>query len=257
MLLFNASVGEIFAVEDSNEEKSYGIQMFNKYISTLSEARAQLILSDTELVETMQKDSYWLPIIDDSNSILRESSSQLPLPGYGSGTYFSYNGKACTCHDDCDAIIPSGYSDVGKCYIIERNSSNIITSVTNGNCKMYNSSIQCKGFADYVYKVYCGEDISSRTSVTLSDSYNSIPSSSTGAALMQELLSSLPVGSNIRVHVRGKSYNHSFIISAKSSTGVTIYDANRVGNCKVGNQTKTWSELASMYDKVVSAWRGL
>lgn len=71
---------------------------------------------------------------------------------------------------------------------------------------------------------------------------------------MKTFFQNLPNGSNVRVAVRDEDYNHSFIVCNASSTGIYLYDANRVGTCKVGYQVKTWSQLANMYEGIVKAW---
>ena len=231
-----------FALASSTES----VQKFNDYISTLPEDTAKLILEDEELVLMMTSDAYWTP--SETNKVRSTYAVSLPLSNYPSGTYFTHNGNACsTCHNNnCGYTIPSGES-TSRCWDSVLNSS--------GNCKRYapTGAIQCKAFADYVFYQYTGENVSNSNKSDTS-AYATIINGSDGADDLKTLFTSLPIGSNVRLKVRGQTYYHSIIISAKSSTGVTIYDANRIGKCKVGNQTKAWAQLASMYSGVVCAW---
>lgn len=220
------------------------IQKFNEYIASLSEEEAALILADEELVFNMKLDSYWNTSEVSTNSV---RSVSLPLSSYPSGSYYSSTGKACTCHSySCTYSVPSGNS-TSKCYITSKSKS--------GDCIRYvaTGSIQCKGFADYVYHEYTGHDVGDSYTVSTSG-YSSISNDTTGANLMKSFFTSLTVGSNVRLSVRGASYNHSVIVCSTSSTGVYIYDANRTGNCKIGYTFKTWSQLASSYSGIVKAW---
>ena len=220
------------------------IQKFNEYIASLSEEEASLILADEELVFNMKLDSYWETNNVSTNSVRAVS---LPLSNYTAGKFYSSTGKACTCHSySCTYSIPSGASST-KCYITSKSKS--------GDCIRYaaTGSIQCKAFADYVYHEYTGHDIGSSYTISTTG-YSSISNDTAGANLMKAFFEDLDDGSNVRVSVRNKTYNHSIIVCKASSTGIYLYDANRVGTCKVGYQYKSWSQLASMYDGIVKAW---
>lgn len=222
------------------------IQKFNEYIASLPEDEAALILADEELVFNMKLDSYWNIETVSTNSVRAVS---LPLSGSPAGSYYSYNGSACDCHSHCTYSIPSNAYSSYRCYY---SYSGVKKS---GNCIRYNptGSIQCKGFADYVYHSYTGHDVGNSYTVSTSG-YSSISNDTTGADLMETFFTSLSEGSNVRLSVRGKTYNHSIIVCDISSSGIYLYDANRVGNCKIGYQFKSWSQLASMYSGIVKAW---
>lgn len=222
------------------------IQKFNEYIASLSDEEAALILADEELVFNMKLDSYWNTPEISTNSV---RSVSLPLSGSPAGSYYSYNGSACDCHSHCTYSVPSSAYSAYRCYY----SYSGVTK--SGNCVRYKptGSIQCKGFADYVYHEYTGHDVGDSYTVSTSG-YSSISNDTTGANLMKSFFTSLTVGSNVRLSVRGASYNHSVIVCSTSSTGVYIYDANRTGNCKIGYTFKTWSQLASSYSGIVKAW---
>lgn len=220
------------------------VRKFNEHIASLPEDEAALILADEELVFTMKLDSYWS---EPSSTARAQSVVSLPLTSYPAGSFYSATGVACTCHSySCTYSVPAGASTT-KCYITSRNRS--------GDCIRYEAtgSIQCKGFADYVYYEYTGHNIGSIYTISTTG-YSSISNNTAGANLMKAFFEDLANGTNVRVSVRNKTYNHSIIVCNASSTGIYLYDANRVGTCKVGYQFKTWSQLASMYDGIVKAW---
>lgn len=219
-----------------------GKQKFEEYLASIPSEQAQMILDDPDLVRNMQMEYYWEPA---QASTLRATS--LPLSSYPAGSYYSYSSTGCSCHSGCTWDVPSSASQ-DRCYIT--------SSHTSGNCKLYRPTlaIQCKGFADYVYKQYTGHDVGN--SYAISNCPTTITNDSAGQTQWRNFANSLSIGSNVRVTVRGQSYKHSFIVKSKSSTGLTIYDANRVSNnCKVAVTTLTWAQLAQNYSGVSNAWR--
>lgn len=224
----------------SGEITDESIALFNDFISTLDEESAALILSDEELVHSMQMVNYWKPSTDNADSISAYSSVTLPLAEYPSGSYFSYNGQACTCHKNCTFSIPENYS-VNRCY-------NTYTGLS-GNCKRYaaTGSIQCKAFADYVFKQYNGADCSSQnaTNKTLS----TVTTESIGTYITRYL--------NVGSHLRGtlvSGFPHSIIITEITSTGISYYHANTDGTCNVSTDTKTWVQLGKWFASISNSW---
>lgn len=224
------------------------IAEFNAYIASLDDESAAIILSDSELVRTMKMTTYWHP--DDNCEIATYANCTLPLPEYPAGTYFSYDGKACTCHNYCTFSIPSGYS-TERCY-------NKHTSAS-GNCIRYdpNGSIQCMGFADYVFKQYNGVNRSSANAV------NQTLSSVTSELIEDYANKYLKTGSHLRFDLNqtytgsdGKEYYipHSIIITNVTSDGISYYQANSGGRCLVSTDSKTWDQLESWIHSITNAW---
>ena len=194
---------------------------FNSYIASLDDESAAIILNDSELVRTMKMTTYWHPD-DDNGGIATYANCTLPLTEYPAGTYFTYNGSACTCHSYCTYAIPSGYS-TERCY-------NTATGAS-GNCIRYapNGSIQCAGFADYVFKQYNGVNRSNSNAV------NKTLASVTGTSIKDYVNNNLKRGSHFRFYLNqtyvgsdGKRYYspHSIIITDITSEGISYYQAN-------------------------------
>lgn len=231
----------VFAFDDTNEGGSEtATEKFNEFLSALTPEAASAIRQDDEMVYMMTQDFYWSP-----PTVSSARRASLPLSEYGNGTYYTNNGLACICHAKCTYSTPGAKDTL--CYIIDQKKY--------GNCKRYaaTGSIQCKGFADYVFKQYTGSDISSSSQGN--NWPTTISNTTTGIRNLKTYITSLPIGSNVRFNVRNASYNHSLIIMGISDTGITVYDCNGTSSaCKVRVGAKTWQTLASEYEGIVSVW---
>ncbi len=221
------------------------IAEFNAYIASLDEESAALILNDSELVLSMKMTNYWHPD-DDNNGIAAYANRTLPLSEYPVGSYFSYDGKACTCHAYCDWRSHAGYSKE-RCF-------NTHTG-TSGNCirYAYNATTQCMGFADYVFEQYNGVYRSSSNAV------NQTLSSITSTSIKNYATKYLKKGSHFRFYLNqtygdGQYVPHSIVITDVSSNGISYYQANYGGRCLVSTGYKTWDQLASWIHSITNAW---
>lgn len=148
--------------------------------------------------------------------------ASLPLSSYPSGSYFSKSGKACTHHK-------SGCNINGSC-----------------GCKSYNNSIQCMGFANYVFKQYNGVDC---VAFNANGKLTSISASS-----LKTYFNKLKVGSHFR-YMGTNGIPHSFIVTRITSTGVSVYEANYTSNnCVVGQRTISFTDLAKQVKSVTNSW---
>lgn len=215
------------------------LRKFNEHIEQLrieDPEQAKLIPADEELVRYMTREAYW-ESVDGAALANAQCSVSLPLAEYPDGSYFSYNGKACTCHANCTYSIPSGYS-TSRCY-------NTTTS-SSGNCKRYNGGIQCAGFAYYVFKQYNGVDCGSSNEKSGLSVLND-------ASLKFYFTSVVKVGGHARGNLNS-GYPHSIIVTNITNDGISFYQANTNGNCNVSVATKTWTQLANWYDEFTISW---
>lgn len=224
------------------------IAEFNAYIASLDDESAAIILDDSELVLTMKMTTYWHPN-DDNEGIATYAYGTLPLREFPAGSYFTYDGDACTCHGpyntNCTYTIPTGFSR-DRCYNL--------TTRASGNCIRYdpNGSIQCMGFADYVFKQYNGVNRSSSNVVT--PRLTSITSTS----VKNYFKSNLKVGSHFRFNIKNSAGEnagpHSIIITGITDNGITYYQANYGGKCLVSTGEKTWAQLSNWIYDVINSW---
>lgn len=238
-----------FASEEIPEGSSLeSIRKFNEYIASLPEENAQLILEDQEMVANMKLDSYWAE--PDENAVSTQGLVRVfPLDQYPAGSYFTVNGKACTCHT---------FSSNPCIYKASNSTTNCTheTKGTDGNCKAYEgtASIQCKAFADYIYYFGTMHDIGNAYSVSTTG-YTSISNNASGAAKMKAFFENLPSGTDVRL-VNRSGGRHSIITAGTDSanTGIYVYDANWTGICQIGYKFRTWEFLASKFSGIQGAW---
>ena len=156
----------------------------------------------------------------------------IPLSNYPHGSYFSQNGMACSCHGNCDYY--------GGC-----------------NCKSYRNSIQCDGFAKYVYDQYSHMSASSPWPAS-NNSHRSTMHAWDSPQDVELFLRTLPYGSYLRLDRRvEKTQNtegdHSVVFAGVTESAVIVYHANYSDsgeNCIVKLQSFTFSNYYNIYEYV-------
>lgn len=112
-----------------------------------------------------------------------------------------------------------------------------------------NGAYSCKGFAYLIYKKIWG-------SYTYGTAISS--KSTTTDANTQAALESLKIGAMMNCDRVNSAGNHSMILLARSSTGVTVYDCNWDGYpndyCKIGTRTWTWAQFRGKFAKIKSGY---
>ncbi len=150
------------------------------------------------------------------------------------GSYFSYTGKPCTCHDKC--------SYYGGCDCI----SDYNDPEKNGQLvRLY--SCQCMGFAHYMfYKLFGFIDRAQNYKENEGKYYSlgSLKPSEMTVANVKNLFKDVKTGANVRT--TGK---HSFIVLSTDDNGMYIYHANTGIPCRVDSWYWTWEELTNTYKK--------
>ncbi len=147
------------------------------------------------------------------------ASAAFPLSEYPAGSYFSNTGKTCTCH--------SG-------------SNNPCWYTTPCDCLVYESAIQCVGFAKYVYQQYNGKSVSSASS-----NYTSYSITLTTSNVRQYIMS-LPVGSYINVKYKNGG-SHTMIIAKSDTSYVYLYHANWGGSCLVNYTKMAYADFVNYF----------
>lgn len=148
------------------------------------------------------------------------------------GSYFSYTGEPCTCHNKC--------SYVGGCDCI----SDYNDPEKDGKLvRLY--SCQCMGFAHYVfYKLFGFVDRAQNYPET-ADLYYSLGSLSKSEMTVEnvkELFKDVKTGANVRA--KGK---HSFIVLSTDADGMCVLQANWGTPCIVDSRYWTWEEMTARY----------
>lgn len=143
-----------------------------------------------------------------------ETASALPLKDYPDGSYFTYDGKPCEDHSECDWA-------GGDC-----------------NCIKFDRAIQSVGFAKYVYFEVTGKHVSldNKTDIDLDMTAESAKSCLMGA----------PVGTYVAAETNNELF-HTMIVADSDKDGITLYQANYGGGCRVSLMTLTWAEFAERF----------
>jgi len=240
MLAFTVIISTLttaFAESNQKTTGDKGIVNFERYLSQLHPEHAAIIRNDPELVSMMKRDSYWEP----QSKPKKHANVSLPLQEYPSGSFFTINGKACTCHSVSE----------NKCGI---RSTSCVKNGISGNCKVHNESIQCKGFADYVFETCTGIECKHYNAVDADTIPFYFGNNILGQDELSDFMRGLPAGSNLRMSNRSGG-SHSFIMVEATRTGITLYDCNGTSTpCKVRTVERTWKELVTTYKGVTAVW---
>lgn len=117
-----------------------------------------------------------------------------------------------------------------------------LDGTATGNSKDFLGE-ECAGFANYLY--YC---------IWSNENYGSELGAKRTCNGTSTDFSGIPVGSKLHCKPTSSLPNHSMILLAKDSSGVTIYDCNRVGypneHCRVGVATFTYAEFKNKWEYI-------
>ncbi len=148
------------------------------------------------------------------------------------GSYFSYNGKPCTCHG-------------GQChYYGGCNCISIYEDPEKNGEKVSLYSVQCLAFAHYsFYKIFGFMDsIYYEENEGKFYSLGALSSSQMTVQNVKKLFANAKTGANIRVRAP-----HSMILLQQDDAGLTVLHANVSTPCMVKINSYTWEEFTSKY----------
>lgn len=150
------------------------------------------------------------------------------------GSYFSYTGERCTCHNKC--------SYYGGCDCI----SDYNDPEKNGALvRLY--SCQCMGFAHYMfYKIFGFVDRAAEYPENKDKFYSlgSLKPSEMSVENVKNLFKDVKTGANVRIP---GSKMHSFIVLSTDENGMYIYHANTGIPCRVDGWYWTWEKFTDTY----------
>ncbi len=155
-----------------------------------------------------------------------------PMPDYPVGSFFTKNGKCCSCHNQ--GICVAAHSSKG-CNCMRYWPS-------EENMKIDLKSSQCWGFAEFCeYQAYGYYDKTSPAK--FKNAFGSKLSAKTWTASdVKETFTSAGAGGHLRVG------GHSLFVISVSSTGFITYECNKTkagGYCQVYTQSWTWDSFYS------------
>ena len=142
-----------------------------------------------------------------------ETDAALPLKQYPDGSYFTYDGKPCTDHDQCSWEVDC-------------------------NCVNFDRAIQSMGFAKYVYFQVTGEHVS------LDDKIN--VDADITAETAKSTLMDAQLGTYIAV-TQSNDVPHFMTVVDTDENGITVYQANYGGGCVVRVSDYSWDDFAARF----------
>lgn len=147
------------------------------------------------------------------------------------GSYFSYTGKACTCHNKC--------SYYGGCDCI----SDYNDPEKDGELVRFYSA-QCMAFAHYCFYKIFGfvGTIAYPENESKFYSVGSLSSSQMTVSNVKKLFAKAKTGADIRIRKK-----HSVVLLSQDDEGLYILQANWVSPCMVNIMYWTWEEFVSRY----------
>lgn len=108
----------------------------------------------------------------------------------------------------------------------------------------HNGARQCKGFAylifDLTYGIANGEPISEKT----------FTNNDTCKTAFSDIKAGAMVDFTWKSGTKYAGTNHSVIITAKSSNGVSVYDCNFSAADTIGSRTWRWADMVSRFDVI-------
>ena len=159
-------------------------------------------------------------------------NNTFPLDEYPVNSFFTKNGKSCTCHNKgiCVAARASRGCNCMRYYPSE------------SNCEIDLMSSQCYGFAEFCeYRAY--GYIDKRSSAKFYNAFGGKKSAKTWTAnTVKETLTKVGAGGHLRVG------GHSLFVISVSATGFITYEANKSRtnyNCIVYTTSWTWDSFYS------------
>lgn len=198
-----------------------------------------IIQQDIQLMELIESEfygSYEEMGVNIKQIDMARATVSYPLPAYPVGNYFNkFETQPCRLVD-ANGNPRCAYSSNGS------HGDRCSYSINDYcDCKIYNGAIQCMGFADKIFYLTHGVDVSS------SNELLGMNISSVAAA--RDYVTALGVGSNIRL-----DGSHSIIVSGYDLNSISIYEANYLGKCKIGTRKLTWTEFYNKYGKITKSW---
>ncbi len=158
----------------------------------------------------------------------------LPLANHMPGTFFTRNGKACTCHYSTDCIANGSACNCMRYY----------PTGNKATCEVDLLGVQCFGFSRLVF-YKCFGFIDHAMNSSLYYSVGSLASGSVTATSVKNLLKKAAPGAHVRL-----SKGHSVSILTMDEDFIVIYHANAGGDgiatqpCIVSTRRFTWAEFA-------------
>lgn len=186
-----------------------------------SEDMGHLFNNVTAETEEMSIDEFENAVnygIDTTALIKNYPNNSYSLGQYGAGKYFTKDGSACTSHKCCEP-----------------------NSTSYCNCKFYALGIQCMGFAAYAYDQYSHRSYWQDIARDQNETSRSVRTPED----IRKIVKALPSSG---IYLRFED-QHSLFIDNVSDTGISGYECNVGGLCKVQRFEYSYERVFALYGK--------
>lgn len=167
----------------------------------------------------------------------------LPLAEYPLGSYFTKNGRRCTCHNAGNCI-----SSGSRC-----NCMRFWPTGRYATCEIDLLGVQCIGFARFCqYRLFGFIDYADTANRYYNVLGSSLKAGNWSAADAEKYIKQAGVGGHIRIST------HSIVLLSISDTGFVTYECNGKASgseCLVFSRTFTWKSFYQAYGN--TTWRYL
>lgn len=218
-------------VDESTCEIGVEIEDNTKYIPFVYDIKKNDITEDISLLISEKEMAESLANADQSYVI---NGISLPLEQYPVNSFFSKNGKSCTCHNKgiCVAAHSSSGCNCMRYYPSE------------SKCEIDLLSSQCMGFARFCQWILFGAIDYNNPNYTNAFGGN-LESGKWSASKLKTYIQEAGAGGHLRT-----GSGHSLFVINVNSTGFITYEANKSvwgGMCQVYTRTWTWESFYKKY----------
>lgn len=218
-------------VDESICEIGVEIEDNTKYISFVCNINTGDLTEDNSLLISEKEIAESLANADQSYTI---NGVALPLEKYPVNSFFSKNGKSCTCHNKgiCVAAHSSSGCNCMRYYPSE------------SKCEIDLLSSQCMGFARFCQWVLYGSIDYNNPNYSNAFGGN-LESGRWSASKLKSYIQEVGAGGHLRT-----GSGHSLFVINVNSTGFITYEANKSvwgGMCQVYTRTWTWESFYKKY----------
>ena len=218
-------------VDESICEIGLEIEDNTEYISFVCDIRTSELTEDNSLLISEKEIAESLANAGESYTI---NGVTLPLAKYPVNSFFSKNGKSCTCHNKGICVEAHSYSG---CNCMRYYPS-------ESKCEIDLLSSQCMGFARFCEWVLYGSIDYNNPDYTNAFGGN-LESGKWSASKLKSYIQKAGAGGHLRT-----GSGHSLFVINVNSTGFITYEANKSvwgGMCQVYTRTWTWESFYKKY----------
>lgn len=205
----------------------------DQYVSYLYSIDSSLLIEFDENLES-DGNALYMPEFADTTSAATINGVSFPFADYPVGSFFTKNGKSCTCHNQGICVASPARCNCMRYY----------PTGVKATCKVDLLSSQCYGFARFCqWRAYGYHDAEAKKF------YNAFGGTLSAGKWTSNMIKEMFTTAGPGGHLRTGS-GHSLFVMQVSSTGFITYECNmsQTGkNCIIYTRTWTWDSFHKSY----------